>query len=250
MEFGPFLSNLPYTVTNKTWFNLDYTSWLNDNPNVAYEFAAPLVYTLPGKRQQYYSYPSFQEIKNKVTQEISTVVDAFAFYPENSAVMLLDSLQSYENSLLVLGLVFNIIMILFIIISILLVFSLLMNSVEQKSFENGIMRLVGLTKYDYMAMIITQAFIFVLPSIILGYLVSIPLLWYGFTHLLSMESGQTSIIPDGSATAQAIFVGFFIPLASSIIPIHSALNKQLVESLDINRSKTSGTKITITDAKS
>jgi ABC-type antimicrobial peptide transport system permease subunit len=98
-------------------------------------------------------------------------------------------LQGYENSLLVLGLVFNIIMILFIIISILLIFSLLMNSVEQKSFENGIMRLVGLSKFEYMAMILTQAFMFVLPSIIAGYLLSIPLLWYGFTHVLNTNLG-------------------------------------------------------------
>ena len=125
-----------------------------------------------------------------------------------------------------------------------------MNSVEQKSFENGIMRLVGLTNYGYMAMIITQAIMFVLPSIVLGYFVSIPLLWYGFTHLLHMEKGQTSIVPDGLATAQAILVGFFIPLASSIIPIQTALNNQLVESLDINRSKISGTKVIIADAKS
>jgi len=94
-----------------------------------------------------------------------------------------------------------------------------MNSVEQKTFENGIMRLVGLSKFEYMAIILIQAFMFVLPSIIAGYLASIPLLWFGFIHFLNMESGQTSIVPDGSATAQAIFVGFFIPLVSSIIPI-------------------------------
>ena len=138
--------------------------------------------------------------------------------------MLLETLKQYEHSLLVLGLVFNIIMILFVIISILLIFSLLMNSVEQKSFENGIMRLVGLSKCEYLAMILTQAFMFVLPSIIAGYLVSIPLLWYGFTHFLNIKAGQTSIVPDGSATAQAIFLGFFIPLVSSIIPIQKALH--------------------------
>jgi ABC-type antimicrobial peptide transport system permease subunit len=64
-----------------------------------------------------------------------------------------------------------------------------MNSVEQKSFENGIMRLVGLSKFEYMAMILTQAFMFVLPSIIAGYLLSIPLLWYGFTHVLNTNLG-------------------------------------------------------------
>jgi ABC-type antimicrobial peptide transport system permease subunit len=99
--------------------------------------------------------------------------------------MLLSNLKDYENALLVLGLVFNIIMILFIIISILLIFSLLMNSVEQKSFENGIMRLVGLSKYEYVVMIVTQAVMFVLPSIVAGYLCSIPLLWYGFTRVLN-----------------------------------------------------------------
>jgi hypothetical protein len=105
MEFEPFLSNLPYNLTNKTWFNPDYINWHNDNSNFVYEFAASLIYKLPGKRQNYYSCPSFQEIKNKVTQQISTIVDAFGFYPEKSTVMLLDSLQSYENSLLVLSLV-------------------------------------------------------------------------------------------------------------------------------------------------
>jgi hypothetical protein len=39
-------------MTNQTWFNPDYTKWLNDNPNIMYEAAASLlVYTLPGKRQ-------------------------------------------------------------------------------------------------------------------------------------------------------------------------------------------------------
>ena len=82
MEFEPFLSNLPNMMTNKTWFNTDYISWLNENPNVAFEFASPLVYTLPGKRQQYYDSPSFQDTKNKVTSEISTVVEALGFYPD------------------------------------------------------------------------------------------------------------------------------------------------------------------------
>ena len=173
-------------MTNQTWFNPDYINWLNDNPNVMYEAGASLfVYTLPGKRQQYYESPSFQEIKNKVTKEITAVVDALGFYQDSAEVELLSTLKDYENALLVLGLVFNIIMILFIIISILLIFSLLMNSVEQKSFENGIMRLVGLSKYEYVAMIVTQAVMFVIPSIVAGYLLSIPLLWYGLIKLLN-----------------------------------------------------------------
>jgi len=39
------------------------------------------------------------------------------------------------------------------IIAILLLFSLLTNSVEMKQYENGIRRLIGLTKYGYVGII-------------------------------------------------------------------------------------------------
>jgi len=52
-----------------------------------------------------------------------------------------------------LGLIFNIVVILFIVISVLLIYSLLMISVETKSFENGVLRLVGLSKADCVQMI-------------------------------------------------------------------------------------------------
>jgi len=139
---------------------------------------------------------------------------------------------------------------LFIIISVLLIFSLLMNSVEQKSFDNGIMRLVGLTKYDYVAMILTQAFAFVLPSIFLAFVLSIPILWIVVSSVLHLDSGQTSYLPDGRASIQALLVGIFIPILSSIIPIQTALSKPLVASLDVNRSKISGQKITVSSEKS
>lgn len=45
-------------------------------------------------------------------------------------------------------------MILFVIIAVLLVFSLLTNSVEMKQFENGIRRLIGLSKGGYVTMIL------------------------------------------------------------------------------------------------
>ena len=60
-----------------------------------------------------------------------------------------------------------------------------MNSVEQKNFDNGILRLVGLNKRDYVTMIFTQALIFVLPSVTLGYCVSIPMIWVIYKYLIN-----------------------------------------------------------------
>jgi hypothetical protein len=57
-------------------------------------------------------------------------------------------------AILFLGIVFNIIIILFIIISSLLIYSLLMISIETKTFDNGVMRLTGLSKNGFVGMIL------------------------------------------------------------------------------------------------
>ena len=58
------------------------------------------------------------------------------------------------NAILFLGLIFDIIILLFIVLSILLIYSLLMISVETKTFEFGVMRMVGLSKSGLVYMII------------------------------------------------------------------------------------------------
>lgn len=53
-----------------------------------------------------------------------------------------------------LGLIFDIIILLFIIISILLIYSLLMISVETKSFEIGVQRMIGLSSKGLIFMVL------------------------------------------------------------------------------------------------
>lgn len=75
-----------------------------------------------------------------------------------------------------LGLIFDIIIMLFIILSVLLIYSLLMISVESKTFEFGVMRMVGLNQTGIVSMIVVQAFMFVMPSVIVGFILSFPTL--------------------------------------------------------------------------
>ena len=96
---------------------------------------------------------------------------------------LLDALKSTQFGSLLLGLLFGIIVFLFIVISILLIYSLLMISVETKTFENGVLRLIGHSKIDCITMILIQSLLFVLPSILFGYILSIPSLAYIYNHL-------------------------------------------------------------------
>ncbi len=73
---------------------------------------------------------------------------SLGFYQPISYMGLLQAMQLFALGSLNLGLVFSIIVILFTVISVLLIYSLLMISVETKSFENGVLRLVGLSKGD------------------------------------------------------------------------------------------------------
>jgi ABC-type antimicrobial peptide transport system permease subunit len=61
---------------------------------------------------------------------------------------LLQIMEILSQATLLLGLVFSIIVIMFMVISVLLIYSLLMISVETKSYENGILRVLGLSKGD------------------------------------------------------------------------------------------------------
>jgi hypothetical protein len=67
---------------------------------------------------------------------------------------LLQIMELSQVASIMLGLIFGIIVILFVVISILLIYSLLMISVETKSFETGVLRLVGMSKFNCISMIL------------------------------------------------------------------------------------------------
>ena len=65
-----------------------------------------------------------------------------------------------------LQLIFNLVMLLLFVISVLQIYSLLMLSVQSKSFMQGIMRMVALSENILIGFVIIQSFMFVNPSII------------------------------------------------------------------------------------
>lgn len=133
-----------------------------------------------------------------------------------------------------LGLIFDIIILLFIILSVLLIYSLLMISVEAKTFEFGVMRMTGLSQSGIVTMIIIQAFMFVLPSVFFGFGFSFHTLESVYGMLFTKDMGMDlTPTPSGFAVMQALFVGILIPILSSIVPIQAALKKNLNDSLDL-----------------
>ena len=67
---------------------------------------------------------------------------------------MLEEMELFSTAILFLGLIFDIIILLFVFLSVLLIYSLLMISVESKTFEFGVMRMVGLSKSGLIYMIL------------------------------------------------------------------------------------------------
>jgi ABC-type antimicrobial peptide transport system permease subunit len=89
-----------------------------------------------------------------VTKYANEITDNLGFFPISITMDVLDEMKDLSTGVLFLGLVFDIIILLFVVISILLIYSLLMISVESKSFEMGVMRMVGLSQKGMITMII------------------------------------------------------------------------------------------------
>ena len=89
---------------------------------------------------------------------------------------------------------------------------------------------------------------FVIPSIILGFALSVPCIWAIWSILFSDDVGfKPSIFPGISASIQALLIGILIPTLSAIIPIKRAIDKSLLDSLTTQRAKLSGMVLSITD---
>lgn len=146
-----------------------------------------------------------------------------------------------------IGLIFNVLILLFVVISVLLIYSLLMITTETKTFDYGVMRLVGLSQTGFVSLIFMQAFMFVIPSIICAYIASIVSLHYIWGSFFS--DNPPSILPSPSATLLALTIGFLIPLLSAIVPVYRALSKTLTDALNVAKSSTSGVMIKITGTK-
>ena len=248
MEYSEFLPLISDYLPNFLSNNEGFKAFLRENPEMIFDYADILVMTLPSPRTRYYESTNYDDTQRRITSYANKVTDALGYYPVVIKLGILDEMKTYSQAVLFLGLIFDIIILLFVIIAILLIYSLLMISVETKTLEMGIIRMVGLSKLGITVMVLIQGLMFVIPAIILGFALSSPALKIIYSYLFSDDLGvEEEIAPDGLATLQALVIGLLIPILSSIIPIRSVLSKNLNDALDYQRSKTQAVYVEVLD---
>ena len=185
MELAPFLqvlsNNLPYPeLSGNSYFK---AFLMNQNFVQAAEFADQLVMTLPSPRIDWYSTSDFDKLQKGISQHVGGFVNAIGFYPVQVIMTLLSQMKLLNMIILLVSLVFNIILLVFIVISILLIYSLLMIGVETKTMETGIMRMVGISKNGLVSMIGIQSVMFVMPSVLAGFILSFLAIGACYTYI-------------------------------------------------------------------
>lgn len=124
-----------------------------------------------------------------------------------------------------------------------------MLSVESKSFDFGVMRMVGLSKENIILLVILQSFMFVIPSIISGFAFSLTMLRVGKYYAETHMQMDFEALPGIFSVIQALVLSTMIPLLSSILPIRVVLDRNLNDALDIQRSKTQAVFVNILNKK-
>lgn len=104
----------------------------------------------------------------------------------NVEVPVLRRLGSLNFFSLFLGLIMSIIVVVLAFLSITLVYSLLMINVETRTFEMGVMRMVGLQRDMLVQLLMTQAMLYAVPGFVLGIVVAQVRPWCWSPELLLM----------------------------------------------------------------
>eukprot|EP00743_Colponemidia_sp_Colp-15_P004098 GILK01004422.1.p1 GENE.GILK01004422.1~~GILK01004422.1.p1 ORF type:complete len:1015 (+),score=201.79 GILK01004422.1:200-3244(+) len=202
------------------------------------DYSTEVLMNFPPNRVNYYLSTNYDDLQRTVTSFANEVVELLGFYSVSLHYPILDPLNGLKYGALFLGLILDIIVVILFILSTILVYSLLMISVETRTFELGIMRMVGLNRKGLVQLIIIQALTFVLPAWAVGLLAAVGVNAFIAKIFTNFTSIQLDMHLTSGAITFATVLGLLIPILASIVPIIAALGQNLHDSLDTNRSKT------------
>lgn len=184
-------------------------------------------YKLKSSKMRQYMSKQSEEIMNALGQD----------YPLTMTMPIYTTMQTVEIAKVFLENIFIAITVFLWILSVLLIYSILMGNVDERTYEFGMLRSLGYRKANLIAMIIIQGFIFAIPGVILG-LISSYIANNYISFLLNWYTGI--VMPyflNGTTIALGCFIGISIPLIASYFPIKKALDANLKETLTIFNKK-------------
>jgi ABC-type antimicrobial peptide transport system permease subunit len=166
-------------------------------------------------------------------------------HPSSPSVPLSIQMEGAQIVKTFLDVIFMSVLTFLVILSILLIYSLMLGDVEEKTYEFGMLRALGLKHKTLTAYLLMQAASFAVPGLLMGLFVS-----YLFNTVTAYFIGNYAGLPVDTdlhpyAILTGILLGTLMPLISMYFPVKRAMSQTLKDSLDLYHRVISNLTITI-----
>ncbi|KAI9140468.1 FtsX-like permease family-domain-containing protein [Paraphysoderma sedebokerense] len=249
MEYPSFLS-----VTSKFLhpdFPPEFVSAMSNISEAKgfYETAAQIVIQCAPPRTDCYIDSDFDNTASRLLKWASDLMFKIGYRDVGSFMPLLDNLDDTKFLSSFLNMLLSLVILVLGGLGVFLIYSLLMVSVETKTYELGIFRMVGMKRPIVLQLLMLQAMSYSLPALVIGLIVS----QCGFLYLRVVYSDFFRVTVGYYLTPSSVFLailmGVLVPVLSSILPIKRALAYNLHDSLDRGRAKTKAVNVTMERAQ-
>ena len=199
--------------------------------------------------QRYTTYvKSRQGMDNDLIHLTNTIVDTLGVeYPVSMILPIALALVGTQFISMFLDQIFTGVVIMIAGLGIILVFALLLNNVEEKTYEYGMLRALGLKQSSLIQVILSQSMYFSIPGVVIGMTLSVlcnVLITYVIAYMTNLPNDKIEPFAfNWIAIVVPVALGIFIPIIANVVPIQAALGRTLRDSLDVTHQTFNETKV-------
>uniref|UniRef100_A0A0G4G8H5 ABC3 transporter permease C-terminal domain-containing protein n=1 Tax=Chromera velia CCMP2878 TaxID=1169474 RepID=A0A0G4G8H5_9ALVE len=202
------------------------------------KYSTEVLLNFPPERLSAYMDTVYDTILKRTTQFAARAQSRISPTGIALSLPITDGMRPFAQAATFVGLILNVILFVMFLLSIVLIYSLLIISVEASTYKLGILRMLGFNRQNLVELIIVQAAAFVVPALLLGFVIAA-----GVAVAISGFFASTTGVPVSnqlapSSVAVGLVLGLLIPFASSILPILTAFRLNIRDALDTTRGKT------------
>lgn len=226
----------------------DVDNFLDNVQNVDINEYVMLVIAMYTERFTTYLKP-VKEMNADLIDLTNNVSDAIGYrYPVTLALPVAGALEPLYFIRLFLDNIFTFVITVMVGLGAMLIYSLLLSNVEEKTYEYGMLRGMGMRQYVLIELLTVQSLSFSLPAIGLALLAAfiafLPIIAVIAEFALLPEWGRY-IWLDGAAIATGVVLGLVMPFVALIGPVRRAMSRTLRDALDLFHQVQSETTVTV-----
>lgn len=124
-------------------------------------------------------------------------------------------------------------MVVLLVLAVILIASLLTSDAEEKTFEYGMLRMLGFHSYSLVTLLVIQSFVFSLPGVLVGlllcYILYLPIGYY----LSDVVGSVVDVSFTPTSLTLGILAGVILPIFGTVFPIRNALSSTIRDALNM-----------------